>query len=306
MSLKFKKDINPGNKFYLGIGYFALINEGEDLVLYDEMGNSYGMDKVTLLTEYFSSDNADIGIPDPFVIGKNNEVLENGSKLLLLSPFSKQNIIVLGALNPAGQQDTVRKEIRLSKNNLQKKVQKRTAGKTLYNVTFDEGGIIHSLTNGSFSIDSDTSVSMIANMVSRIEGKEIIELFGSSVEVGGNDKQREDVQDYKADEINLLGKKVVVGHSDNRIQVIPVDQINQEALDNPILQQMVLGNALAQLFDVFMDEYFNAIYLGAGSPVRLSETSKTKMRLKVKQKIPQILSNVGFILAKPEQVKGRQ
>lgn len=303
--IEFEKHINPANKFYLAIGYFALVNEGQDLVLYDEMGNTYTMDKVTLLSELYSSDNANSGIPDPFVISTDGEILETGSKLLLLSPFGKQNPIVLGALNPLGQQEGVRKELRLSKANLQRKTQKRTAGKTLYNTTFDVGGVSHSLTNGSFSIDADNAITFISEKVAHIIGKERLEALGAIVEIGGTDKVQENPIDYKANVINLLGKKVYVGHSQERIQELTVDQTNDVALNDPRLQNMVMGQALSRLLEVLIDELFDAIYLGAGSPVRMSETSKIKIRAKVKSKIPNILSEAGLLVRNESVIKNR-
>lgn len=306
--MNFQKDSRPELRGATVIGYFA-ITEIEDnkqiLLLYDELRNSYSMDKVSVITTNYSTDNADVDIPDPYIISKNGEILKTGAKVLIDFPFDRQNAIVTGCIMPLGQQDDVRQEIRANRGNMQRKVSFRSVGNTKYTYSFDEGGIIQSISKGSFSFNSDNAITLIAEKFAQIIGKERLEALAQNVEIGGNHSKVESSIDNKADIVNVLTKKFVVGHSDERIAEIIPDPINDDALNDPRLQAMLMGSATARLLEIFIDELFDAIYLGAGSPVRMSETSKAKIRLNVKQKIPQIISEVGFILKAADILKDR-
>ena len=84
-----------------------------------------------------------------------------------------------------------------------------------------------------------------------------------------------------------------------------MDDISQETFNTPILGSLILGEALVQAMYLLIDNLFDAVYLGAGSPVRMSETSKLKIKQQVRQKLPNILSECGFVIKKSDIIKNR-
>ena len=302
------KDSRPELKGTKAIGFFGITEEEGNkqiLYLYDELRNQYSMDRVSILTQNYSADNADVNIPDPYFISKNGEIIKTGAKVLIDFPFDRQNAVVTGCIMPLGQQDNVRQEIRATKDNMQRRTTLQSAGDTKYYYSFDEGGVLQSISKGSFSFYSDNAITLIAEKFAQIIGKERLEALSQNVEIGGNHSKVESSLDNKADIVNVLTKKFVVGHSDERIAEITPDAIEDNALNDPRLQAMLMGSATARLLEIFIEELFKAVYIGAGSPVRMSATSQAAIIQKVKSKIPQILSEVGFVLKKADILKDR-
>jgi len=93
-----------------------------------------------------------------------------------------------------------------------------------------------------------------------------------------------------------------LGHSNNRTKdPIQLDIATQ--VDNPKLQNSVMGITIKRLLEILIDLLLSAQYMGNGVVVKISEPDKQRIITQVKNKLPKILSNVVYLLKEPNQMQ---
>lgn len=286
---------------------FVKDNESENgvLILKDDQQNLYELNTVSLRTDEFSDDAGSINLPKPFVTDKTGEIIEAGAKVLIAFPRGKKNPVVMGCLNSLGGQYMNTYDLRIDLNNMRDCSRYRQIGNTYIKSVESSSGYSMYITEGGYNISAGRNVVLSSEESVILTGMKNLNAGGKTVNIKGNssiekeDKKQQRLND-KADDINIYGKKVSIGHSNDIGAVYEVDKESDYL--KPRYQNIVMGITLKVLFDKLIDELTNAIWVGSGT-VRMSPTSKMQLKIKVKQNTQKILSKVGFVLYDSNQVE---
>ncbi len=309
--MKRERDDNKG--FWLKdatVGQFESIEKDDykEMFLYDNNRNAYPLHTVTVLSAQFSRAEGEIDFPKPFRVKPDGTIIESGAKVLIIFPMGKSNPVVLGCLNRLGSQNQNVPGLQLGIDTLRQKKKRTINDDSGYEKIQDEEGIQQTITNGGYSVDVvGGNIGLRSDTVATLEGKQITNILGETVEIGGNaNRITEYPQDNvknKADVINLYGKKIILGHSNTRGADIKVDK--PDTVAKPVLQNSVMGITLKAILDAFVSEVINAKYTGSGI-IKMIPTSQATLRANVKRRLDKILSKVVFVMYDPEQVESTE
>lgn len=290
-------------------GQFEVVEKDDysEMFLCDNKRNFYKLHTVTILSSQFSRYEGEIDFPKPFRVKPDGTIIETGAKVLIIFPMGKTKPVVLGCLNRLGSQNKNVPGLQIGADNLRRKKKRSINDDSSYERIQDEDGVRQSISDGSYSVNvTGGNASLQADATATIEGKQIASLLGDIVEIGGNLSRLKTVPDdnhkNKATSIRLYGKEVVIGHSNDTGRKIKVDR--DKTIDKPILQNMVMGVTLEALLDLFVEILETAKYTGSGV-YTMMPSSILELKKRVRERLPKIKSKIGFILYKPEQVKGQ-
>lgn len=313
MGFNFKPDSSLGEDYSITMGTIIIVhndNNSKEIYLLDENCKRYPIDDCYILTDNSSPDNSKMNIPKPYEIRSNGEIINIGSRVLIAFAKGKIMPIILGSLNSLAMQSLGRNETRITLRELENTSQykKFTNGNkrvTRLDENFDS--VIYEGINYKRRIIKASAYFGSSNYLT-VEGEKQLNLFGDDIELANTqpyqvDKtQTEEEIKKKAKNVNIYAEKICLGHSNKLGNTIPLDVTDNDYL-NPMLQKSVMGQTLQKLLDLLIEYLLNAQYMGNGVVVTMSVVDKNKIKTKVKQKLPLILSEVVTLLAKAEQTK---
>jgi len=283
----------------------------EEIYLMDANQNLYNLEDVSIGVDKATPNDGSVHIPDPLIIRKDGSVIQEGAKVLIMFPQGRRNPVVICSLFSLGSQQFQANNMRVHKSTLKREVAVR-AGQTWRAEKIDDhnGDHLETYHNCSYNIGvsgEKASASIKSDDYCLTEGKKTHDVLGETVEIGGNnipvkDGQALDFLKNKANEVNVFAKKVFLGHSNNRTKdPIQLDIATQ--VDNPKLQNSVMGITIKRLLEILIDLLLSAQYMGNGVVVKISEPDKQRIITQVKNKLPKILSNVVYLLKEPNQMQ---
>jgi hypothetical protein len=290
---------------------FVKVKDSEEgvLILKDDQQNIYELSSVSLRTDEYSSDAGNVSFPKPFITDRTGGVIESGAKLLIAFPRGRKNPVIMGCINSLGGQYLANNDLRIDVNNLREQTTYRRIGNTYIKNVESEEGISRTITGGGYVVSSEKNIVLNSQYDINLKGDREVNLSGAVVNIKGSSKEdREDVAKLrmknKADEINLVGKRVTIGHSDELITKYEMDE-DTRYLD-PRLQPVIMGTTLKKLLEVFVDTLCDqGIWIGSGT-VRMSPTTARLIKEVFRSKLDKTLSKVGRILYDPEQVQNEE
>lgn len=309
--MKRKLDISPEQGGKDTIGYFAIVLEKEtdssgSIYLFDENRNRYNFDRVCLLSKgNYSGSQGEVELPKPYKVLIDGTIVEQGAKVLISFPNGRYNPVVMGCLNPLGFQNKSTPELQINLARLDKEAKVKNTFQYQYKKSIDSSGnITESVHSGNISKNATGSIHFGAKQNIILEGSEKADLLGDIIDIGGNQDRpvpKGDETNRKGSAIYLYADEVVLGHSNERGKKMKVDKIDA-ALNKPVFQNAVMGVTLQTILDIFVDEVINAKYTGSGI-IKMIPTSQMQLKVNVKRRLKKILSEVVFLLAKPDQTE---
>ncbi len=277
------------------------------LWLMDDERNLYPIETVSGLTPQYSADKYDIDIPEPWIIDEDFNVIKQGAKVLITFPAGRENPVVMGCLQTFGGQVNYPLGSRVGIGALSVKKSSRSIGKCTFEKFEDESGRKENIINGGYSLNVDKgSIYQGTDKTHTIEGEELLNLMGDYIDIGGKSRQDyedEDVLKNKAKEMYLNSKKIFLGFSNLRIlqdKQIKIDDTDE--IDDPKLQPLVMAYVLVTLLEDLIDKLLAARYIGPNGVSRMVDTDKKVIELEVKNKLPNMISEITYLLKNPEIV----
>jgi hypothetical protein len=277
------------------------------LWLMDDERNLYPIETVSGLTPQHSADKYDIDIPDPWIIDEDFNVIKQGAKVLITFPAGRENPVVMGCLQTFGGQVNYPLGSRVGIEALSVKKSSRAIGKCTFEKFEDESGRKENIINGGYSLNVDKgSIYQGTDRTHTIEGEELLNLMSDYIDFGGKpreDYEDEDVLKNKAKEAYLNAKKIFLGFSNLRIlqdKQIKIDDTDE--IDDPKLQPLAMAYVLVTLLEDLIDKLLAARYIGPNGVSRMVDTDKIAIRLEVKNKLPNMISEITYLLKNPEIV----
>lgn len=297
-----KQDIEPVSQRTFSVGQFVQLANG-DVILMDSERNSYPLVSVNILTKDFSKGSGETSFPKPYVVDEDFQIVEVGATVFVMFPFGRENPVVIGAIQSFVNQEETWGELRIDTKHLSDKSEKVSKENSEYSRNFYSDKLIESFKGGTIA-RSAKSINDSAESYSVTADSEL-GLKGETVEIGGNDERPvDDVQfPNKGKEVNMYSSLINLGYSPNRIaeeEQLELDSMDE--VDDPKYQELVLGRTTKKLLELFIEIVGDAIYMGNGVVVRMSEQAKLKLREQVYLKLPKILSAVSRTVSKPDIV----
>jgi hypothetical protein len=300
------KGISSGPPRFAKIIFVQEDEQITNMYVLDEYKKRYLLEHCCIISEQYAEDQYSVRFPKPYIIDNSGKILQEGATIIIQFPEGRNTPIIIGCVNQLLLQEEVSSKVAITKLNLFADItyKKNSNGFEIYSISDEKGDQVN-LVKGDF-IRNVINGNMIftTNKNATFEGKELLNLLGNEVEIGGNNdfaKETADNEKNKAENTNIYAKKICLGHSNKRGKEILIDEDNKYL--TPKLQNAVMGVTLKKLLEILIDDLVAATWIGSGIVARLSFNDGEKIKADVKNKLDLILSDVVSLLYKSNEVE---
>lgn len=293
------------------VGQFVLLKKNNEdkgeLFLYTQDKKVFPFRTVTLLSPQYADGNIQVSFPKPWIMSEDNKVIEEGAQVLVSFPVSAERPVVLGCLNPLGNQLSMEAGFRIDDEALSQVNNFVTNNEfSLQEFLSSDGIKKYTISNGSFIINvvGKGAIAFTSEADATLQAEEQLNLFGKNVELGGNNNREyaeKDMQNQRAEEVNIAAKKVYIGTSSTRFPDLKVDEYGE--IENPKLQPTVMSLTLRKLLEIIIDVLCNGNWMGNGVLVKMTFQTQQSLITRVRSKLNKIDSEVAYVLKKGDIIK---